>query len=191
PPRERDAGHHGDHVAQHRDLADESIGLRVAEVNVQLAPARRRVAFRHVLAKDVDRLRAGDENRADVPDQRLHHVALLVIKRVRRRDRFAFLSERAVKPADDLRLPEQRDDALFERARQSEVILDVEKLISCEAVSLYQTFMLTRQGARRSALGARPMRLAPGDSRPSYSWIECPITSSAASMSASDNVGWA
>ena len=42
------AGHYGNHVAQRRDLADEP-PLGIAEMDVELAPARRRIPFRHVL----------------------------------------------------------------------------------------------------------------------------------------------
>src|SRR5262249_17116722 len=44
----RYTGHHRHHVAKRRDLADEA-AVGVAEVDVQLASARRRIALRHVL----------------------------------------------------------------------------------------------------------------------------------------------
>ena len=93
PSGQGDAGHDRDHVPQHRDLPDEAVVRGVAEVNVQLAPAGRRVALGHVLPDDVDGLRAGHENRAEVADERLHDVALFVIERVRRGDGLTFLSQ--------------------------------------------------------------------------------------------------
>ena len=62
-----------------------------------------------------DRLRAGDEDRSHVADQRLDDVALLVVERIRRRDRFAFLPEGAIEAADDFRLAEERDEAFLQR----------------------------------------------------------------------------
>src|SRR5437762_435313 len=105
----------------------------MAEVDVQLASARRAVALRHVLFDDVDRLRACDENCAEVADEWLDDVALFEIERVRRRYRFAFLAEGAIEAADDFGLTKEGDEALLERARQSEVVVDLEKLLAGKA----------------------------------------------------------
>ena len=100
----------------------------MAEVDVQLAAARRRISLRHVLLQHVGRFGAGDQNRAEVADQRLDDVTLFEVERVRRRDRLALLPEGAVQTADHLRLPEERDDPLLQRPRQAEVVVDLEKL---------------------------------------------------------------
>src|SRR5207245_10370525 len=55
--RQRDAGHDGDHVPQVRDLAEEA-SLEVVEVDVELAPAGRTPRLGHVLAQDLQGLRA-------------------------------------------------------------------------------------------------------------------------------------
>jgi hypothetical protein len=90
--------------------------------------------MRRVAPGDLDRLRAGHEDGSDIPDERLHHVAHRVIERVRRRDGFAFLAERSIKAADDLRLAEQSNQLLFERAREAEVVGDLEELVAIEPV---------------------------------------------------------
>src|SRR5436190_3753581 len=105
----------------------------MAEMDVELAAARRAVALCHVLADDIGRLRAGDENGAEVADERLDDVALFEIERVRGGDRLALLSEGAIEAADDFCLAEQRDEALLERARQAQVVVDFQKLLLAEA----------------------------------------------------------
>ena len=107
-------------------------------MDVQLAAARGAVALGHVLADDVGRLRSGHENRAEVADERLHDVALLEVERIRRGDRFAFLSKRSIQPADHFGLTKERNETLFQRARQSQVIIDFEKLVARESVCFRQ-----------------------------------------------------
>src|SRR5438270_58299 len=93
-----------------------------ASISVTPSPARARstarggIALGHVLLDDVGRLRARDENRSHIANQRLDDVALLVVERVGRRDRFAFLPEGAIETADDFRLAKERDEALLQRA---------------------------------------------------------------------------
>src|SRR5205085_1177974 len=70
---------------------------------------------------------------AEVTDERLDDVALLEIERVRGGDRLAFLAEGTIETADDFRLAEERDEALLERARESKVVIDFQKLIAAEA----------------------------------------------------------
>src|SRR5436305_6388297 len=106
----------------------------MTEVNVQFTAARRAVALGHVLFDDVERLRTGDQDGAEVANERLDDVALFEIERVRGGDRFAFLPKRSIKTADHLRLTKQRDEALFQCARQSEVVIDFEKLFAGEGV---------------------------------------------------------
>ena len=125
--RQRDAGHHRNHVAERRDLSDEA-ALGVAEVDVQLAAARRRIALRHVLLEDLDRRRALHEHRAEVANERRQNVAAL--ERVRAADRIGFLSERPKQSADDFRLPVQRDEPLLERAREAHPVVEIEQLFS-------------------------------------------------------------
>src|SRR5262249_4618811 len=96
--------------------------------------------------------------RAEVADQRLHHIALRVVERVRGGDRLALLSQRSVQPADHLRLAEEGNQALLERARQTQVVSDLEELV--------------------------PRQIA-------HWCMEWRCTSWAASMSASERVGWA
>ena len=106
----------------------------MSEVDVELAAARRRISFRHVLANDVDGPRAGDEDRSHVADERLHNIALFVIERVRGADRFAFLPQRSIQTADHFRLTKKRDEALLEKSRELQVVLDIEELFASEAV---------------------------------------------------------
>src|SRR2546430_7814519 len=105
----------------------------MAEVDVQFAAARGRIAFGHVLTNHVRRLSAGDKDGAEVADERLDDVALLEVERVRGRHRFTFLAERAIQTADDFRLAKKRDEPLLERARESQVIIDFQKLIAAKA----------------------------------------------------------
>ena len=122
--RERHAGHHRHHVAERRDLSDES-AIGVAEVDVQLSAARRRIALRHVLLEDLDRRRALHEHRSKISNERRQDVASL--ERVRAADRIRFLPERPKQPADDFRLPIQRDEPLLERARETHPVVEVEQ----------------------------------------------------------------
>ncbi len=101
----------------------------MAEMDVQLASARGAVTLGHVLLDDVRRLRAGNENRPDVADERLHDVALRVIERIRRRDRLPFLAKGAVEPSDDLRLAEERDEPFFQCPGEAQEVVDLEKLL--------------------------------------------------------------
>src|SRR4051794_9217391 len=123
----------------------------MAEVDVQLAAARRRIGLGHVLLHDVRGLRAGDEDRSHVADQRLDDVALLVVERVRRGDRFAFLPEGAIQAADDFRLAEQRDEALLQRAREPEVVIDVEELFAGKPVGIHSAtaLLMDRSGVSK------------------------------------------
>ncbi len=108
-----------------RDLADEP-ALEVAEVDVELAAARRRVAPRHVLPEDLHRLGALHEHRAQIANERREKIALRAIERVRAPHGVRFLAERPEQPADDLRLPVQVDEPLLERSRQAQVVVELE-----------------------------------------------------------------
>jgi hypothetical protein len=66
---QRHPRHDRNHVAERRDLTDEPT-LCVAEVDVQFAPARRRVRLRHVLLEDLDRRRALHQHRPEIADER-------------------------------------------------------------------------------------------------------------------------
>src|SRR3569623_2383317 len=112
----RCAGHHRHHVAQLRDLADEA-AHGVAEMDVQLASARGRVAFRHVLANDLERLRALDQHRAKVAYERAQDVAGAAIECERAAAGSRLLPQRAKEAADNLRMPVEMHEPLLERAR--------------------------------------------------------------------------
>ena len=139
--REGDASHDGHHVAEVRDLADET-ATGVAEVDVELAAAGRGIAPGHVLAEDLERRRALHEHGAEIPDERRQHVPGL--ERKGRSDGIRFLAERAEKAAHDLRLAIQIDQPLFERAGEPHPVIELEQLVA-------------REGGRmgRSGRGAR------------------------------------
>jgi len=124
--RERDAGHHRHHVAQMGDLADEVPPLEVAEVDVELAAARGRVA----LAMYWRRTSSGVapftsmEPRLRISGESTSSAA----ERVRRADRAGLLSQRAEEAADHLRLPVQVDQPLLERPGQAHPIVEFEEL---------------------------------------------------------------
>src|SRR6185503_20601154 len=103
---------------------DES-ALGVAKVDVQLAPARRRIGLGHVLLQNFERRGALHEHRAQVANERRQNVAPL--ERVRTADRVRFLSQRPKESADDFRLPIQGDQPLLERARQAHPVVQLEQ----------------------------------------------------------------
>jgi hypothetical protein len=89
--RQRGAGHDLHQVPQVRDLTDEVPLLDVAEVDVELAAAGRRVPLGHVLAQDLERSGTLHQHRAQVPDERGQHV--LRPERVRAAHRTGLLAE--------------------------------------------------------------------------------------------------
>ena len=123
----RHTGHHRHHVAQRRDLPEKSARrfgrAEIAEVDVQLAAARRRVGLGHVLFEDLDGCRALHQHRAHVADERRHHVASL--ERKARTDGIGFLPKRAKEPADDLCLAVERDEPLLERPREAHPVVEL------------------------------------------------------------------
>jgi hypothetical protein len=123
--RQRHARHNRHHVAKRRDLTDEA-AIEVAEVDVELATTGRRIRLRHVLSEHLDRRRTLDEHRPKIANERRHNVAAL--ERVCASDRVGFLTEGAKKPTNDLCLPVERNKPLFERARQSHPVVEVEQL---------------------------------------------------------------
>jgi hypothetical protein len=125
PRREDDARHHGDHVAEVRDGADEAL-LQIAEVDVEVAPLRRPPRLRHVLREDFARADALDEHRAEVADERRDEV--LLPERVGRPHGGRLLPERAEDAAHDLRLPVEVDEFFFDQPRQHEVAIKLKQL---------------------------------------------------------------
>ena len=125
--RERDAGHDRHHVAQVRDLADEVPVLEVAEMDVELAAARGRIALGHVLPQHLERGGALDQHGAQVPDERREHV--LAAEGVGGADGAGLLPQRAEQPAHDLGLPVQVDQPLLERPGQAHPIVEFEELV--------------------------------------------------------------
>src|SRR4051794_16559007 len=101
-------------------------------MNVELASARRRIAFRHVLLDDLVRLGALNEHRSEISNQRRQNVALGSVESICTPDCIGFLAERAEKSADNFGLPIQIDEPLLERARQSHIVVELEQLFSRE-----------------------------------------------------------
>src|ERR1051325_8682378 len=127
-----DARHDGDHVSQVRNLA-QIAPLEVVEMDVQLAPARRALGLGHVLAQDLDRLRAHHQHRAQVTDQGGEDIPIAAaVEGIRRRDGLPLLAERAEQAPDDLALPVQGDEPLLQRPREPQVAIDLEQLVARE-----------------------------------------------------------
>ena len=126
---QRDAGHHRDHVPEVRDLTQVAF-LEVVEMDVQLAAVGWAVGLGHVLPQDLERLGTHHQQRTEVTNQGREDVLVAAtLERIRRRDRLAFLAEGAKQPPDDLGLPVEGDQALFQRPRESQVVIDLEELI--------------------------------------------------------------
>ena len=56
------------------------------------------------------------------------------LERIGGRDRFPFLSEAAVEPADDLALAEEDDEPLLDVARQPREVVHLEQLIRAQRI---------------------------------------------------------
>src|SRR5450432_2875301 len=145
--RQCHARHHRDHVTEMRDLADEA-AHGIAEVNVQLAAACGRIALRHVLTNDLQRLRAPHKHRAEVANERAEDVALAAIEREGAADRIGLLPQRSKKPANDLRLPVEVHEPLLERAREPHPVVQLDLLFERQRVG--RTRWRTRSSAGRS-----------------------------------------
>src|SRR5512140_323055 len=130
---ERHARHHRHHVAEMRDLADEA-AHRVSEVDVQLATTRGRVALRHVLTDDLERLRALHEHRAEIPNERAQNVAGRAVERERAAHGVRLLAQRAKETADPLRLPVEVHEPLLERAREPHPVVELDLLLQRQRV---------------------------------------------------------
>ncbi len=131
PERQRHTRHDGDHIAEMGDLADEP-AVEVADVDVELPAAGEAVAPCHVLPQDLHRPGALYQHRAEVPDERGEHVAGL--ESVGGAYSVRFLPERTEQPADDLGLPIQGHQTLFEHAGEPHEPIQLEQLITREAV---------------------------------------------------------
>ena len=165
--RQRHAHHHGNHIAQMRDLADEA-AIEVAVVDVQLAASCGRVALRHVLPDDLGRLGTLHQHRAEVANERREHVAPL--ERERAPDGVGLLDQRSKEAADDLRLAVQVDETLLERARQSHPVVQLELL---GATELRRGPSTRRRPARRAFRGGaapRSATLRPGAGSPRHQY---------------------
>src|SRR5260370_14925265 len=100
-------------------------------MNVELAAVRGALGLGHVLPQDLDGLSAHHEERTEVADQGREDVLVpAALERVRRGDRLTFLSQGAKQAADDLALPIQRHQPLFERAGKPQVVIDLEQLVA-------------------------------------------------------------
>ena len=179
-----DTGHHRHHVAEVRDLPDES-SHQVAVVDVELATARGRVALRHVLLDDLGWLRALDQHRSEVADERRQHVSLRSIERIGAADSVSLLTERAEQAADYFRLAIQVDQPLFERAGESHVVVELQPLRSREITALTRGRQLCRLGrgscrprhlVRRFDAVSRVARLVKGDEKLLRIAIESTLT---------------
>src|SRR3712207_7098568 len=56
------------------DVCSSDLLFQIAEVNVEVAPARRPPGFSHVLRENLSRANAFDEHRAQVPNQRADEI---------------------------------------------------------------------------------------------------------------------
>jgi hypothetical protein len=156
--RERHAGHHRDHVAEVRDLADESAD-EIAVMDVELASARGRVTLCHVLLDDLVRLRALNQHRAEVPDQRGEDVAFGAVEGVRAADGVRLLAEGAEQSADDLCLAVEIDETLLEGARQSHIVVELEAVLPRQSRGSGGFAARFGRGARRSGGPRHPSTL--------------------------------
>jgi len=129
PRRQRDATHDRDHVAEHRDGADEPF-LEIAEVDVEVLPCRGSGPLRHVLLEDVDRFGSLDEDRAEVADQRGDEIPGL--QGVRGPHGLGLLSQRPVDAADHFALAVQVDQPLLEPAVEHHPPVEIEQPLPVE-----------------------------------------------------------
>ena len=103
-------------------------------MDVQLAPVRRAFGLGHVLAQDLDRLRAHHQHRAQVTDEGGEDIPITApVEGIRRRDGLPLLAERTEQASDDLALPVQGYEPLLQGAREPQVAIDLEQLDTREA----------------------------------------------------------
>ena len=81
-----------------------------------------------MLRENVARLEAAHQQRADIADHRRDPVVRP--QRIRRADGDGFLPQAAIEAAEDLVLPEQARQQLFERAVQPQVVVELEGLFA-------------------------------------------------------------
>jgi hypothetical protein len=91
-----------------------------------------------------------DEHRAQVADERRHHVAAL--EREAAAHGVGLLPERPEQPADDLGLPVERDEPLLEGAREAHPVVELELLLALRRVDGRR-----RRGRAGGARGGRAL----------------------------------
>src|SRR5690606_27914825 len=115
-----------------RDQADVPLPV-VREVDVLLAAPARRIALRHVLAHDLDRSRAHEEQRTHVTDRGREDTARAVrppAQRVRPPDRRGLLPPRTAQAADHLVLAIEIGEDLLDLTGEPEVVVDLVQLLA-------------------------------------------------------------
>src|SRR5213595_1580174 len=111
------------------DLTDES-AHQIAIMDVELAPSGWGVALRHVLLDDFRWPGALHEHRSEIADKRRQNVTLRPVERVCAADGVRFLAKRPEKSANHFRLSVEIGETLLERAREPQVVVELEFLVS-------------------------------------------------------------
>ena len=124
---QRDAGEHGNQIAEHGDGRDHVALFDVAEVRGAVAAAGGRIGLGHVLHHDVAGGEAADQQRALVADHGREPVVL--VERVGGGAGAGFLSESEVDAADDLALLVEIFERDFHAAVEQHPAVDLDALL--------------------------------------------------------------
>ena len=100
-------------------------------MNVQVTAARVPGPLRHVLTKDLQRPHAHRHQGTHVADEGEDGVGAL--ERVGGRDRFPFLAEASVQPADDFALAKEDDEPLFDVPGQHAEVVHLKEPIPAQS----------------------------------------------------------
>src|SRR5205085_1626794 len=109
-----------------RDRPNETSG-HVAEVNVEVAPARRPPGLRHVLRENLSRSDAFNQHRAEIAYQRRDEI--LQLQSISRADCRRFLSKRTKHATHNFRLTIKIYKTLFHKPGQFQITIKLQHLV--------------------------------------------------------------